>query len=84
MSERIPVCTGQVYRGYVLITLCADGDSRVVAMAPGQAARLFECENMSEACALVDATLKLEAADRLPVNGGARATVFVDGPMQTV
>lgn len=83
MSERTPICTGRMYRGHILVTVCADGASRVVVMdtRPGQAARLFECVNIGEAEALVDAAYSLEAAARLPLNGGARATVLVDGPI---
>lgn len=86
MSDKTPVCTGRMYRGHVLVTVLADGASRVVVMdtRPGQAARLFECVTIGEAEALVDAAHSLEAAARLPLDGGARATAVVDGPMQSV
>jgi threonine dehydrogenase-like Zn-dependent dehydrogenase len=87
MSDKTPLCTGQSYRGVVIMTIHADGESRVVVVgtAHRQAVQLFECESMSEAYALVDAALTLEAADNLPgLDGGARAVVYGDGPIQTV
>ena len=83
MSDKTPLCSGQSYRGYILVSIFADGESRVVvlSMKAGQAVRFFECKGMSEARALVDAALAKEAADRLPVNGGAPYTVVVDGPI---
>lgn len=86
MSEKLPLCKGRVYRGVILLTISADDESRVVVVGTPrrQVVQLFECESMSEACALVDAALTLEAADNLPVLVSARATVYGDGPMQSV
>ncbi len=76
MSDRAPLCTGRTYRGVVILTIHADGDTRcvVVGTANRQAVTLYECGSFGEATALVDAALLLDGATVLPVAGGARVT----------
>ncbi len=77
MSDRAPLCTGRTYRGVVILTIHADGDTRcvVVGTANRQAVQLHECTSFNEATALVDAALLLDGATVLPVQeSGARVT----------
>jgi hypothetical protein len=86
MSEKKALCTGRVYRGVVIILINTNGLSRavVIGTANRQAVQLYECADYAEACALVDAALRLTTDMVLPVreeDGGARAVGVGNGSM---